>query len=106
MSRSGEDRRSEGADVALAPTVGPRESLVRRLLSRDRARPNRARCASGVRAHPTTGDVLASNAPEPRAIHDARGLPWRYGVHVSRWPREVHALRERPGADTGLGLRR
>ena len=94
MSRSGEDRRSEGADVALAPTVGPRESLVRRLLSRDRARPNPARCASGVRAHPTSDGAPASNALEPRAIRGARDQPVGYCARAARWPRGVHGPRE------------
>jgi len=72
--------------------------------SRGRARPNRAPCASGARVHPTTDAAHASNAPVPRAVHDARDPPVRCAVHASRLPRGVHGLRERFDADIGRCL--
>jgi hypothetical protein len=72
--------------------------------SRDRARPNRAPCASGARVPPTTDAAHASNAPAHYAIHDARDLPVCCGVRVSQLLRGVHVLRERLGADIRRGL--
>src|SRR3979411_1401740 len=71
------------------------------LPSRDRAHPNHVPCASGARVHSTTRAARASNAPAPRAIHDARDLPVCSSARVFRLPRGVHGPRGRPGAGIG-----
>ena len=63
-------------------------------LSRGRARPSRVPCASGARVHPTIYAAHASNAPAPRAVHDARDPPVRCAVRVSQLPRGVYGPRE------------
>ena len=83
-------RRSERSDASTS--------------SRGRGRPNRVPCASGARVHPTIDAAHASNAPAPRAVHDARDSPVCCAVRASRLPHGVHGPRERFGADIGRCL--
>jgi hypothetical protein len=69
--------------------------------NRGHGRSNHVLYANGVRVLPTTDAARASTSPLPCATHDARDWPVCCDVHVLRLPHEVHAPRERSGADTG-----